>query len=289
MRALLSTSDHAIVLTPCYQSLLSLTKSLCPVTQICLQATSNWECDVSILESAIKSNTKAIIMNWPHNPTGSVPCISVWEPIITLARKHGLWVFSDEVYRGLETDPSLRLPTVASVYEKGLSLGVVSKSLGLAGLRVGWIAGQDQEMLNSIADMKHYLSICNSAPSEVLALIALRNNEIILDRILSIVRQNLKLFDEFLERWSSTFRWIRPIGGCCGFVEVTSAAISVDKLAEQLVSDHGVLIIPGSTFNPTGTDDCECNNFFRIGFGRANFPECLNAFEIALRTIFRLP
>jgi len=295
MTALLSQDDHAVVITPCYQSLFSLPKSRCAVTPVSLLPSEHWRCDLDVLRASIQANTKLIVMNWPHNPTGQVPSREHWEGILAIAKEHDLWVFSDEVYRGLEPNEALRLPTLASVYEKGLSLGVVSKSIGLAGLRVGWIAGQDQAILNAIADVKHYLSICNSAPSEVLALIALRNNDVLLNRILSIVRDNLALIDAFLERWSSIFRWERPVGGCCGFMEMIDASsISMDELAKQLVESHGVLIIPGSIFNQTksaspSTESAGRNlsNFFRIGFGRKNFPECLEAFENALNAILK--
>jgi aspartate/methionine/tyrosine aminotransferase len=292
MTAMLAATDHAIVLTPCYQSLLSLPKSRCQVTQINLLPSDHWVCDLNAIRAAIKPNTKLIVMNWPHNPTGQVPLQAHWEGIISIAREHDIWIFSDEVYRGLETIEARRLPTLASVYEKGISLGVVSKSIGLAGLRVGWIAGQDHSTLNAIADVKHYLSICNSAPSEILSLIALRNYHTLLGRILDIVRGNLALIDSFMDRWDTHFRWDRPVGGCCGFIEMTNSSISMDELAKQLVESHGVLIIPGSIFaSPAGTDDISASsdvkNFFRIGFGRSNFAECLNAFENALTKIFK--
>lgn len=295
MTALLTPTDHSIVLTPCYQSLASLPKCRGAVTQVSLLAADHWSCDLEALRAAIRPNTKLLVMNWPHNPTGQVPTQQKWADLISLAREHGLWVFSDEVYRGLETHESLRLPPLATMYERGLSLGVVSKSIGLAGLRVGWVAGQDQRALNAIADVKHYMSICNSAPSEVLALIALRNYQVLLDRALGIVGANLVLLDSFMRRWSGVFRWVRPAGGCCGFVELLDcSAVGMDELARQLAEDHGVLILPGSVFNSLGgvegapATTGRVDNFFRIGFGRTNFSECLSAFERAVQVILNV-
>jgi len=286
MTAMLASSDHAVVITPCYQSLLSIPKSRCAVTTVDINSDCKWELNIQTLRAAIQPNTKLIVMNWPHNPTGHVPSRSDFDDIIDLARQFNLWVFSDEVYRGLEADDEHRLPTLASVYEKGISLGVVSKCLGLAGLRVGWIACANASTLNAISDVKHYLSICNSAPSEVLALVALRNFDHLSRRVNNIARSNLLLIDSFLERWASKFRWTRPKGGCCGFMEITDPAVTVDEVAQRLVEEFGVLILPGSKFVGCGNMD-KISQCFRLGFGRANFPECLAAFEASLPLIFK--
>ena len=83
-----------------------------------------------------------------------------------IARKYGLWLFSDEVYRGLEREAE-RIPAVCDLYERGVSLGGLSKAYGLAGLRIGWIATPDATLYEKMAAFKDYLSICNSAPERV--------------------------------------------------------------------------------------------------------------------------
>ena len=123
---------------------------------------------------AIKQNTRLIAINFPHNPTGKLISKEKLNTLIEISRKHGIYLFSDEVYRLMERKEEIRLPQIADIYEKGLSLNVMSKAYGLPGLRIGWIASKDIELLDKMERMKHYLSICNSSPSELLSIIALK-------------------------------------------------------------------------------------------------------------------
>lgn len=120
-QALLTENDHAIVVTPCYQSLESLPASICPVTAIPLEYRSHWGLDVSRIADAITERTKLILINFLYNPTGALISAETQNELVHLARKYGIWIFSDEVYRLLEINPEDRIPPIASVYEKGMS------------------------------------------------------------------------------------------------------------------------------------------------------------------------
>jgi aspartate/methionine/tyrosine aminotransferase len=148
---------------------------------------------------------------------------------------------------------------------------VMSKSFALAGLRIGWVATRDRDLLARLAAFKDYTTICSSAPSEVLALIALRARDQVLARNRAIVEANLPLLDAFFERWAGTFEWIRPRGGSIGFPRLAGDR-PIDGFAEGLVRETGTLILPGSVFGDTG-------NHFRIGFGRTNMPEALERLD----------
>ena len=119
--------------------------------------------------------------------------------MIALARSCGAYIFADEVYRYLEIDESKQLPAIADAYENGISLNVMTKAFGLAGLRIGWVASQDTEFLQNAGAYKLYTSICDGVPSEILALIALRAKEIILKRNRDIILANLQLLDSFFK------------------------------------------------------------------------------------------
>ena len=157
------------------------------------------------------------------------------------------------------------------MYDKALSLGVMSKAFGMAGLRVGWIACQNQTKLHDIKRMKDYASICNSAPSEILSLVTLRNKNHFLDRNNRIVSHNLALLEKFFLQFSDQFQWVRPQGGCVGFVKYLSDE-STDSFCERLVKEHGILLMPASVYDYN-------SNHFRIGFGRRNMLEVLALFE----------
>lgn len=267
MQVLLSPGDHAIVITPNYQAAETVPGSICDVTGVALDPDNNWDLDIAQLRAAVQANTKVISINCPHNPTGKVFSRQVLEQIIDIARANELYIFSDEVYRLLERNESIRLPQVADIYERGLSLNVMSKAYGLPGLRIGWIASKDRDVISKMERAKHYLSICNSGPSEVLALIALHASEEILSRNRAIIEKNLVLLDEFFAAHPDLFDWSVPDGGCIGYPRYRGDD-GVENFCRKLVEQSGVLLLPASVFSseltPTPGDR------FRIGFGRAN-------------------
>lgn len=277
LRTLLKSGDHVVAVAPCYQSLQTIPEAIgAHITLVQLREDTNWQLDVRELEASLRPTTKAIILNYPHNPTGALLSRESLDAVINLARARGIYIFSDEVYRFLEIDESKRVPALADAYEKGISLNVMTKAFGLAGLRIGWLASRDKQFIENVMSYKLYTSICNSAPSEILALIALRARETILKRNKEIILSNLALVEKFMERHRSSFRWRRPESGPMAFVELL-LPIPIDQFTEQLVNKSGVLIMPGTVFNYPG-------NFFRIGFGRRNFPEVLAHFEQFLET-----
>jgi aspartate/methionine/tyrosine aminotransferase len=277
MQSLLSPGDHAIVISPCYQSLETLPKVLgAEVTSISLDPKKKWKLDIEQLNDTFRLSTRLLILNCPHNPTGALLDKKVFETMIKLARANGAYIFSDEVYRYLEIDESKRLPAIADAYEKGISLNVMTKAFGLAGLRIGWLASRDKDFLQEVGSYKLYTSICNSAPSEILALMALRAKDVILKRNREIMMNNLDLLDQFFERYPSSFAWNRPESGTIAFPELL-LPIPIDRFTEKLVEEAGILIMPGSVFDFPG-------NFFRIGFGRKNMPEVLKRFEQYLKS-----
>ncbi len=269
LNAIVAAADHVIVLTPCYQSLLEIPKFKgAEVTQIKLKEENDWRIDLDAIARAIKPNTKCIVINFPHNPTGQVIEKDELKVLIAICEQSGIWLFSDEVYRLLGAPNKPWASPAACLYDKALSLGVMSKAFGMAGLRIGWIACQDKAMLKKIEQMKHYTSICNSAPSEILTLIALCNKDAILERNNKIVADNLQLLDQFFIEYSPLFEWVRPQGGCVGFVKYKGAG-SIESFCDLLVNKQNVLLMPASIYD-------YASNHFRIGFGRKNMPECLD-------------
>ena len=145
-----------------------------------------------ILLLLIKKNTKLIIINFPHNPTGSYLKRDELNSIVETARKNKIYIFSDEMYHKLMIKETEELPPVSDLYEKGISLWGTSKSFGLAGL-TGWIVSRDKDLIEQVLAFKDYLSICNSAPSEILTLIALNNIDKFLSPNIEKIRNNIKI------------------------------------------------------------------------------------------------
>jgi aspartate/methionine/tyrosine aminotransferase len=282
MQVLLGPGDHAIVVTPNYQAAETVPLSLCAVSGVPLESADNWSLDIDRIAAAIRPETKLISINFPHNPTGKILERARFDALVDLCRRHGLWLFSDEVYRPLGPEGTVHLPQVVDVYERGISLGVMSKAYGLAGLRIGWLACSDRDFLQRCERFKHYLSICNAGPSERLALIALKAREKILARNRAIVSANLVHLDAFFAATPRLFEWVRPDGGCVGYPRYRGKE-SIDLFAGRLVEEAGVLVLPSgiyrSELGPTPTDR------FRIGFGRKGLEQGLAAFRAHLEEV----
>jgi Aspartate/tyrosine/aromatic aminotransferase len=277
--ALLEPGDHAIVVTPNYQSAETVPLSICDVTGVPLDPEADWDLDLDRVAAAIRPETKLVSINFPHNPTGAILRPERFEVLVALCRKHGLWLFSDEVYRLLGPSPERHLPQAADVYERGISLNVMSKAYGLPGLRIGWIATQDRALLSRMERMKHYLSICNSGPSERLAVIALKARDRILARNNALVAENLALLEAFFAEFPGLFEWRRPDGGCVGYPRYLGEE-GVDAFATDLVETAGVLVLPAGIYH---SELCEGpKDRFRIGFGRAGMAAGLDAFRAHL-------
>jgi aspartate/methionine/tyrosine aminotransferase len=208
-----------------------------------------------------------------------LPSHDEWAELTAALAERGIHLLADEVYRFLEVDAADRLIAGADAFERGVSLGVMSKSFAMAGLRIGWLATRDRELLARCAAFKDYTTICSSAPSEILALIGLRARDRVLARSHAIVADNLARLDGFFEDWIDRFTWVRPRGGSIGFPRLTVPGVRMDDWSAQLVEATGVLLLPGSTFGHQG-------NHFRIGFGRTDLPEALTRLEgFAARTL----
>ena len=278
---LLGPGDHAIVVWPSYQSLHAIARAAgADVTLHELHAADGWAIDIELLRRQMTPRTKLIVVNVPHNPTGALPDVATYRAVAGIAADAGATLLSDEVYRFLEVDPTDRLPTGADVGPHGVSVGVMSKSFALAGLRIGWLATHDGRLLDAAARFKDYTTICASAPAEILSLVALRARDVVLARSRAIVGSNLALLDGFFARRPEQFAWVRPRGGSIGFPELR-AGVPVDRFTEDLIAAEGVLLAPGSIFGHPG-------NHFRLGFGRTDLPAALAGLEaFADRTLGR--
>lgn len=280
MHVLLERGDHAVVTVPNYQSLEAVPRSICEVSGIALHPENGWDLDLEALRAQLRPNTTLIAVNFPHNPTGAVISSERFSQLVEICRSRGIYLFSDEVYRGIERDASRTLVQAADLYDRALSLNVVSKAYGLPGLRVGWIACRDAAVLERLEAFKHYLSICNAAPSEFLAAIAVNARERIFERNRRIAAENLERLSAFFTAHAHRFEWDVPAGGCTAYPRYLGAD-GVEAFCESLLQEEGVLLLPGSIYRsdllPVPTDR------FRIGYGRRAMESALEAFDRFMR------
>lgn len=270
MNAVLQPGDHVIVQFPAYQSHYSIPEAIgAGVTRWHSDLEAEGSPDVAELERLIRPTTRAIVLTTPNNPTGYSFDRRQIEAVAEIARRRELWLFGDEVYRGLEREAA-QIPAVCDLYERGVSLGGLSKAYGLAGLRIGWLAMRDRALYARIAAFKDYLTICNSAPSELLAELALRHSEHLFKRVRAIVERNLDCLDEFFTRRSALFTWTRPRAGTTGFPRYLggSSEVFCSRVAEQA----GVLLLPSTVLHAGDAH-------VRFGYGRVNLPQALGALD----------
>ncbi|KAL4423572.1 hypothetical protein ABPG77_004612 [Micractinium sp. CCAP 211/92] len=286
MQALLGPGDHVVCTFPGYQSLYECAQSVgCEVSRWHLASTEDGGAaqrfDVADVERLIRpGRTKLVVVNSPHNPSGAHFGREEWAALCALCEQHGIYLFSDEMYRTLELDPAAdRLPTAADCFDRGISLCGMSKAVGGPGLRIGWLACKDTALLSRILELKDFTTICSSAPSEVLALIGVRRWDDILQRQLATIRANLAVLDAFFARWRHVFAWSPPHAGTVAFPRLLTGE-DVGAWCEALVTEAGVLLMPASVY---GDERSSAEGRFRLGFGRRDLPECLAQLEAWLQ------
>jgi aspartate/methionine/tyrosine aminotransferase len=276
---ILDKDSHAIVVTPNYQSHETLPVAICSATGIPLDPDDNWSLDIDRVAAAVRPNTKLVTINFPHNPTGAILSPDRYQALIELCRKHGIYILHDEIFNGLGPTGTEHLPFIADIYERGLSLNVMSKSYGLPGLRIGWITCADHDMIARMERMKHYLSICSSGPSERLSKIALNNREKLLARNCAIIDENLPKWEAFFARYPDLFDWRRPAGSCMAFPRYKGPE-GVEEFTRSLVEQSGVLLLPSTIYtSELGTTPTDR---FRLGYGRKGLDEGLAALDAHL-------
>ncbi len=280
LHALLQPGDHAVVVVPGYQSVETLALGLAGVTGVALDADDGWSLDIEGVAAAIRPETRMVCISFPNNPTGKLLEPECFRALIALCRRYGIWLVSDEVYRLTERDPARRLPPVADAYERGISIGVLSKAYGLPGLRIGWVACQDAGLVGRIGAFRQYLSVCSAGPSEVLANIALKATAAITGRNRRLAEANLLLLRAMLARHPELFDWTVPDGGVVGYVRYGGAE-GVERFVLRMAEEASVLLLPASVFR----SDLAAlpSDRFRIGFGHAGVPAGLAAMEAAIR------
>jgi aspartate/methionine/tyrosine aminotransferase len=275
MQELAGPGAHAVLTVPNYQSMESLPIATgAAVSGLPLRPEDGWALDLDALVALLRPSTRLVAVNFPNNPTGALPDPATWAALVALCEERGIRLFSDEVYRGLEADGAQPLPQAADLSATALSLGVMSKAYGLPGLRIGWLACRDRAVLERLETRKHYTSICNAGPSELIATYALRRGEEIKARNRAIIARNLPIFDAFFAEHGDRFAWERPQAGCVCFPRYLGAD-GVEAFCHDLVEQAGVVLLPASIY-ASELADVPADRF-RIGVGRAGPEPALEA------------
>ena len=257
--ALVEPGTTVVSVQPTYQQLFSVPESLgAAVRAVRLREEDRYLPDVDAIRAAADERTTLIVLNNPNNPTGALIDEPLLREIVEVAREHDAWLFCDEVYRRLEHEPGTTAPSVADLYEKGVSSGSMSKSYSLAGLRTGWVAGPAQ-IVQRCLDVRDYTTISAGVLDDALAAVALEHIDAVLERSLGIVRGNLALVDEWIAR-EQHLRYVRPRAGTIALVKYDLDVPSED-FCQGLFDFNGAFVMPGAAFGE--------ERAFRLGYASA--------------------
>jgi aspartate/methionine/tyrosine aminotransferase len=261
--ALVEPGTTVVSVQPTYQQLYSVPESLgAHVHVVRLREEDSYLPDVEAIRAAADDRTRLIILNNPNNPTGALIGEAQLRQIVEVAREHDAWLFCDEVYRRLEHEPGATAPSVADLYEKGVSSGSMSKSYSLAGLRTGWVAGP-AEIVQRCLDVRDYTTISAGVLDDALAAVALEHIEAVLERSLGIVRGNLARVDAWIAR-EPRLRYVRPRAGTIALVHYDVDVPSAE-FCQGLFDFNGAFVMPGAAFGE--------EQAFRLGY--ASSPDVL--------------
>jgi aspartate/methionine/tyrosine aminotransferase len=257
--ALVEPGTNVVSVQPTYQQLFSVPASLgAEVRCLRLREEDGYMPDLGELDSLVDAGTGLIVLNNPNNPTGALMDEALLGEIVAIACEHDAWLFCDEVYRKLEHVPGTTAPSVADLYEKGVSSGSMSKSYSLAGLRTGWVAGP-AAVIQRCLDVRDYTTISGGVLDDALATVALEHIDAVLERSLEIVRGNLAIVDEWVES-ESRLRCVRPRAGTTALIHYGYAVPSVD-FCQDLFDETGAFVMPGIAFGE--------EHSFRLGYACA--------------------
>ncbi len=277
-KALLAPGDEVVVFTPSYPSLVNMVEQYgARVCAIPLSYDGTWQFDLEQLRASINNNTKLIVINSPHNPTGAWLNREQQQEILSLAQAYNCFLLSDDVTQPLVHQSASKSAhskdhTLAHNfldYDKTIVVSVLSKSFGLAGIRIGWVLTKNSQLLEQLLAIKAYGSICTSLVDELIAEQALKNADDIIANNLAIIRDNKLTMARFINEHQPLFSWASPEAGILSLLKVNTDTPLEQWLAE-LAQQSGVLLLPAKLF---GLDD----NFVRLGLGQKNFPEGLSA------------
>lgn len=266
-QAILEPNDEVVVVTPNYPSLTQMADQLgCVIKAVNVSSENHWQVSIDDFKSRVNDNTKLIVINSPHNPTGSIIDSALADEILTLAKQFDCYLIVDDVSQASNYH---HLPLSHSFldYNKGIVISVMSKSFGLSGIRIGWAMSKNKDLLAKLLAIKSFSSICCSALDEAAAILAFENKDEIINNNNLIIKSNIKLFQAFVAKNSDQFNWQPPKAGVLAVVEVTNTR-DIKGWAENVTYNTGVLILPATLFGLSG-------NYFRLGLGQNNFEALL--------------
>ena len=275
--SLIEPGDRVVSVMPTYQQLYSIPESFgAEIAVLPLKRENGFLPEPKELENLVTPGTKLVCINNPNNPTGALMDRALLLEVVRIARNAGAYVLCDEVYRHL-TQEDIPSESIADLYERGISVGSMSKAFSLAGLRLGWIASRDPDVIKSCVSHRDYDLISCGMIDERIAAIALKNRDVLLGRSRGIVRKNLAILDAWIKN-EPKLSYVKPSAGSTALV-FYDFPLGSYEFCERLLHKTGAFVTPGDCFGEPKS--------MRIGYAcdTETLKEGLSAVSRFLRTI----
>jgi len=250
--------DNIIVEDPTYGNIAGVAQAQgAEVRRLPLQLKQDWKPDLERLAQLVDHKTRLIYMTHSHHPTGSVRTVEEMQAIARIVERVGAIFVSDEVFRLIALDGT-PAPSVIDVIEQAVVIGDMTKPWGLGGLRVGWIASRNAEILKRVSAARDYSTMCGSAPGEFLAEVALRHTQEVIAPRLAAARSNRQLLADAIASSQKPVRWLAPQAGYTALLQLP---FSTEPFCRYLAEEKRFLLLPGYVYGKP------YERFMRIGFG----------------------
>ena len=257
---LLDAGDHVIAPYPAYQQLYSVPQALgCHVSRWEIRPETGFRYDVADLERLLTPQTRLIVVNTPHNPTGAMLSPEDLRRVYALAESVGAYVLCDEAYRWLTIPGGDSFaPPAFDLGPLGISVGTLSKPFGLPGLRLGWMVAP-KEIVAKCWSMRDYVSLSPGKLNDALGVLAITHKDKIVARNQAIIAANLAAAGHWIEEHDGLLSWTPPRGGLLALLRYNLDIPSLE-LSDKLAEEYSVMLAPGSAFGYEG--------HLRIGIGQ---------------------
>jgi aspartate/methionine/tyrosine aminotransferase len=257
--ALVQPGDHIVVLRPNYATNLETPRAIgADVDYLDLSFDDGWALDTERVAAALRPETRLVSLTYPHNPTGAMLSREQLDRLVAIVDAHpSAHLLIDETYRELAYDEPL--PQVASLSERGIGVGSMSKVFGMPGLRIGWVTCRDARVQETLLAAKEQILLAGATIDEELAARVLEARP----RLMPVIRAKIERHLGIVRDWMASqevFEWVEPHAGVVGFVRFRDRVqVDVDAFYDALLRDHGTYVGPGHWFD-------QDRRGFRLGF-----------------------
>jgi len=256
----LEPGDHVVAVYPAYQQLYAVAEAIgCDVSRWELRPENDFRYDLDELRRLVRPDTKMIVVNTPHNPSGAILSTGELDEVYDLAGSVGAWLLCDEAYRWLDLpgQPPMA-PPIRNKSGHGISVGTMSKPFGLPGLRIGWMA-VPAEVAAACWSSRDYVSLSPARLSDALAMIAIQHRDAIVIRNQAIAAENMVTATEWFAAHADLVSWTPPRAGLLALLKY-NLDVPSQELSDRLAGEYSVMLAPGSAFGFEG--------YLRIGIGQ---------------------